>query len=584
MSETRQSSGSLDALDDPVPRPQGIRWIMLFYLSALAMLSDWICFCAAPIASFIRRDLDLDDSNLVAIFLATNVAFCLLEPATVRKYGLRVAVAMGAIVMAVGCGLRCLAIEMAVGAWKTQYTSLPRTLAIVGTMLVGAAQPYFQCTPSLLAANWFGENETTLAATVALNANQLGIAGAYAVGAGLIHSDDALRLYFLILFVVGSALAVGTVVHFSERPVHPPSYSAMESFRKEAFETERRRCFAALRKESEVLHQSPRLSRIVSVDADDDDLEDIPPPPPPDGDSPEEGARIVAFRRSASCEVRTKDAAAIKPLPKLIKRWIVTTKRVGHGALDITKDMVTDAKKLAKFQGFDACVIAFVSSIVASNIFSTFLPHLVDVARRPDERQATINARIAGLGAFFQVAIMAGSLGFGAAVDATKAYKGFMMLAFAGSIVSLAIVAWDDSAKHVLEVAVLALGFFVGPIQPCSAELAVDITFPDGDENQIVAIQQTIGNLVSAAAVPVFHWLTEFAHHRDLAAKYDVRFDYLCLGVVTFLSGACFRFWVWRAPLRRLAHNTSAAENTAAAAAVDANMALLAAKSKYMTM
>ena len=43
-------------------------------------------------------------------------------------------------------------------------------------MLVGAAQPFFQCTPSLLAANWFGESETTLAATLALNSNQLGIA------------------------------------------------------------------------------------------------------------------------------------------------------------------------------------------------------------------------------------------------------------------------------------------------------------------------------------------------------------------------------------------------------------------------
>ena len=38
---------------------------------------------------------------------------------------------------------------------------------IVGTVLVGAAQPFFQCTPALLAANWFGPDERTLATTIA---------------------------------------------------------------------------------------------------------------------------------------------------------------------------------------------------------------------------------------------------------------------------------------------------------------------------------------------------------------------------------------------------------------------------------
>jgi hypothetical protein len=28
---------------------------------------------------------------------------------------------------------------------------------VVGTVLVGAAQPFFQCTPTLLSATWFGK-------------------------------------------------------------------------------------------------------------------------------------------------------------------------------------------------------------------------------------------------------------------------------------------------------------------------------------------------------------------------------------------------------------------------------------------
>lgn len=45
-----------------VPRPMRKRWVMLFYLSALALLSDWICFSAAPIAGF-RRPVTTDAST-----------------------------------------------------------------------------------------------------------------------------------------------------------------------------------------------------------------------------------------------------------------------------------------------------------------------------------------------------------------------------------------------------------------------------------------------------------------------------------------------------------------------------------------
>jgi FLVCR family feline leukemia virus subgroup C receptor-related protein len=38
---------------------------------------------------------------------------------------------------------------------------------------VGAAQPFFQCTPPLLSATWFGTKERSLATAVAINFNQV---------------------------------------------------------------------------------------------------------------------------------------------------------------------------------------------------------------------------------------------------------------------------------------------------------------------------------------------------------------------------------------------------------------------------
>mmetsp|Transcript_18311 Transcript_18311/g.57598 ORF Transcript_18311/g.57598 Transcript_18311/m.57598 type:complete len:697 (+) Transcript_18311:100-2190(+) len=576
---------------DGEPRPQRERWIMLFYLSALAMLSDWICFSAAPIAKFVQSDLGLEDSNLVSCFLATNVAFCLLEPAAVRRFRLRAVVVSGAFAMAAGCALRCLATEIACGSWWPYGVGeLPRILVIAGTMLVGAAQPFFQCTPSLLAANWFGENETTFAATVALNANQLGIAGSYAVGAILVHSDLALRRYFGALALVGTLLALGCLAHFRERPLRPPSYSALASLRREAEQLERRRCIESLRRESSILRASlPASSNAAAAAAakascsdasDDDDLETA------DGSSKalddDDEPRLDVSSASASEDSDDADdpQAGRSAAKRLVRRWLVNYRRVGHGAVDVTRDACAEMRALAAFDGFNACLVAFVSSIVASNIVSTFLPHLVATARRSGERAATIDARVAGLGTGFQVAIMAGSLCFGAAVDATKAYKHATLAAFVGSLAALLAIADDATKSHALELAVLLLGFFVGPIQPVAAELAVDLAYPHGDENTIVAIQQTVGNLVSAAAVPVFRAASVFAADAHLADAYGLRFDYALLAGTTLLAALYFRLAAWHAPLRRSEHNLKSANQPRFAA-----LALRSsAASKYQTM
>ena len=74
----------------------------------------------------------------------------------------------GALAMALGCILRSAAAEVAVyeqaypvGRRRLIFSldMAPGYLVVAGTMLVGAAQPFFQCTPSLLAANWFGNQK-----------------------------------------------------------------------------------------------------------------------------------------------------------------------------------------------------------------------------------------------------------------------------------------------------------------------------------------------------------------------------------------------------------------------------------------
>ena len=71
--------------------------------------------------------------------------------------------------------------------------------ATTSFFLVGFAQPLFQCTPALLSASWFPEEERTLATSIALNANQLGVGLAFVVGALYVQSPSQIANYFSLL-------------------------------------------------------------------------------------------------------------------------------------------------------------------------------------------------------------------------------------------------------------------------------------------------------------------------------------------------------------------------------------------------
>ena len=92
---------------------------------------------------------------------------------------------------------------------------------------MGFSQPFFQCSPPLLSATWFGARERATATATALNANQLGIAAAFVVG-GLVVGDDASKLpaYFMDISLASGAATLLTCCFFRGRPPTPPTASA----------------------------------------------------------------------------------------------------------------------------------------------------------------------------------------------------------------------------------------------------------------------------------------------------------------------------------------------------------------------
>jgi MFS family permease len=227
------------------PKLYSQRWIQLGYLSMLALLSDWICFsvAAAP-STYETAYAGHSAAQLIDIFLFTNVASCFLVTDTVGRFGLEKAIKGAAALMATGCLLRSgfgfltpiltsLGITTGVAAASggdalAAAGLVPYWSLIAGTVMVGAAQPFFQCTPPMLSATWFGSNERATSTAIALNFNQIGIATAFLVGGGMATSDTGLASYFSLITLSCAVVTAGTFLQFQNEPAIPPSSSELE--------------------------------------------------------------------------------------------------------------------------------------------------------------------------------------------------------------------------------------------------------------------------------------------------------------------------------------------------------------------
>jgi len=241
-----------ESLEDVAPRVYPQRWVQLAYLSLLALLSDWICFGVAAVPSAYESLYPGHSAaSLVDIFLFTNVASCFLVTDTVRNIGLEKSIKGAAILMTVGCILRSglepmwvflqqllqnfsaimpSAVDTTAPLVHTNPSTYP--FLVAGTILVGAAQPFFQCTPPLLSAVWFAADERATSTAIALNFNQIGIATAFLVGGLMAADPSGLATYFGLISVLCTALTIGTLIQFADKPPIPPSTSELEKVMK----------------------------------------------------------------------------------------------------------------------------------------------------------------------------------------------------------------------------------------------------------------------------------------------------------------------------------------------------------------
>jgi hypothetical protein len=213
------------AIDYTKVKPQVFqqRWVQLAYLSLLALLSDWVCFSVAAAPTTFEASFGHSAASIIDIFLFTNVATSFLVTDVVANFGMQRAIQGAAVLMTLGCWCRA-----GPGFFPGQDGLVDYPLLVVGTVLVGIAQPFFQCTPPQLSATWFANNERSTSTAIALNFNQIGIATAFLVGGAMATTTEGMEQYFGLIALVTTLITAGTLLQFENAPPIPPSASELE--------------------------------------------------------------------------------------------------------------------------------------------------------------------------------------------------------------------------------------------------------------------------------------------------------------------------------------------------------------------
>mmetsp|Transcript_32309 Transcript_32309/g.77229 ORF Transcript_32309/g.77229 Transcript_32309/m.77229 type:complete len:660 (+) Transcript_32309:142-2121(+) len=515
------------------------RWLMLFYLSLLNMLSDWTGLSVAPIATITKRSYSSDDDYvfredndagsfiqpeaLVTVFLAASAVGTACEPWVLSRLGLRNTIVFGAFVNLVGSLVKSGGLPPFLSFTSFHHGVYGARALYFGFGCVGFAQPLFQCTPALLSASWFAEEERTLATSIALNANQLGVGLAFLVGALWVQSPSQIANYFSLLSFLSLFGFVGTCLQLKDAPPSPPSGSsrvmrgtmeisirdliqkASSSLVAKAgrYDFDQKRLWGYYDEESDAVSQAGS-----SLDASAQSLL--------------QQHFSTPARRKTEYE---KNAYTIGEEHLLVSPYSVgSDESICEGAEPVLMQTphklevnIRDDQLFVAFRacfarkGFSHAVVVFTASGLVMNVLSTYLDYLIRGEYFADEEEQQTgevtsgSIAVAVIGALFQLIIMASSILIGKFTDMTRSYFAVAIIMLVLSVLALAEcgVGLDEDHPRDVRWALLLVAGLVGPLLPISAELAVEAAYPLS-ENTVLVILQLVCSLASAAFIPIF--------------------------------------------------------------------------------
>ena len=477
-----------DTMLQPKNVYSGYRWIMLFYMSVLNIISGWTCYSVAPIAEVVRKTLQVEPEYLVALFYVANVFASALVPAALGRFGLRRTVLIGSLLLMIGSMI------------KGNSTSLKveRLRVYIGFFVAGLSTPFYhQSTPALLSMSWFPKHERTLAKNVSLYSNQLGIGLAFIFGTLLVSGSNDIQPYFHLLSTISGLIFVGVALQFSDCPTVLPSgtcriirgvhekpiFRRKEERRRFPSDTQLKALYLAhsASRSTELAMEQMEQSYITTYGSIDDTnaMKSTPPIGRNDDTSNDTSSPFLNLRRNNSENGKAvqdyysyhfdQSFDPTKHLPPAgdtgrVDPILIQTPRYLDVIICDNQLWISTQACFSK-QGFTQCLLAYIASGATINTLSTYLGYLVT------SDSATQMAFVGIVGGSFQIlSIITASMCERHGYPTQKYYMTIIALLAIGGL-TLAICACNLDAADQLWWNLLMIAVIVSPIQPLSRQL-----------------------------------------------------------------------------------------------------------------
>jgi len=240
--------------DENVVVEEVVYWRRWYILGIFSLYSMWSCSIwntFGPIADSAMKVYSWNTQTIALLSMWGTVDFILftVPGAWLLSKSLRFCIVLGAILMVVGSGLRCVPL-----IWPSVSNNVFEILCHICSAINCMGGPVAMAAPLQISAAWFPVNERTTATSIAQMANSLGVGVSFVLGNQMVNSvviensnsshnlsttpaavtqeidldnvkEDINKLMYLY-GGVSVAIAVCIIAYFPSEPPNPPSTSA----------------------------------------------------------------------------------------------------------------------------------------------------------------------------------------------------------------------------------------------------------------------------------------------------------------------------------------------------------------------
>ena len=193
------------------------RWVVLilFMFENIVMQMLWLSY--APVANYAADYYWLTDISLVDLFsisfMVVYIPVTFISAWVIDKYGFRIGAGIGALLAGIFGFLRII-------AW---HGSTGFTFALIFQIGIAVGQPFILNSVTKLSANWFPEDERTIATGLSMLSQFLGIALAMLITPMIVIDGRYIANLNMIYGVLAVIAGILFIKYVKDKPPTPPS-------------------------------------------------------------------------------------------------------------------------------------------------------------------------------------------------------------------------------------------------------------------------------------------------------------------------------------------------------------------------